>query len=46
MIGAGFNGASFLVFGKNYSSLLMSALFGLSLGSYLTALFATGRATR
>jgi membrane-associated PAP2 superfamily phosphatase len=39
MIGAGFNGASFLIFGKNLSSLLMSALFALSLGSYLTALF-------
>jgi len=46
MIGAGFNGASFLIFGKNYSSLLMSALFALSLGSYLTALFATARSTR
>jgi len=46
LIGAGFNGASFLIFGKNYSSLLMSALFALSLGSYLTALFAAVRTTR
>jgi hypothetical protein len=44
MIGAGFNGASFLIFGQNYSSLLMSALFALSLGSYLTALFSTAAA--
>ncbi|HXW44381.1 MAG TPA: hypothetical protein VEL03_06325 [Streptosporangiaceae bacterium] len=46
LIGAGFNGASFLIFGQNYSSLLMSALFALSLGSYLTALFRTARTPR
>jgi hypothetical protein len=39
LIGAGFNGASFLVFGKQYSSLIMAGLFALSLGSYLTGLF-------
>jgi hypothetical protein len=39
VIGAGFNGASFLVFGRDYSSLIMAGLFGLSLVSYLTGLF-------
>jgi len=46
LIGAGFNGASFLIFGQNYSSLLMSALFALSLGSYLTVLFTSARRAR
>ena len=43
LIGAGFNGASFLVFGMNYSSLLMAGLFGLSLASYLTGLYLDAR---
>lgn len=43
LIGAGFNGASFLTFGKNLSSLLMSGLFALSLGSYLAGLYVSGR---
>jgi hypothetical protein len=46
LIGAGFNGASFLVFGKNYSSLLMAGLFALSLASYLAGLFVSGQRQR
>jgi hypothetical protein len=46
LIGAGFNGASFLVFGKNYSSLLMAGLFALSLASYLAGLFLSGQRQR
>ena len=43
LIGAGFNGASFLVFGRDLSSLIMAGLFGLSLASYVVALYADGR---
>ncbi len=39
LIGAGFNGASFLIYHQNYNSLIMAALFGLSLCSYVTALY-------
>jgi hypothetical protein len=42
LIGAGFNGASFLVFGKDYSSLIMAGLFGLSLSSYVLGLYWDG----
>jgi hypothetical protein len=45
IIGAGFNGASFLVFGKDYSSLIMAGLFGLSLSSYVLGIFRDGRQT-
>jgi hypothetical protein len=44
MIGAGFNGASFLVFNKDYSSLIMAGLFGLSLSSYVLGMYLDGRA--
>lgn len=44
LIGAGFNGASFLVFGKDYSSLIMAGLFALSLSSYVLGLYVDGRA--
>lgn len=43
MIGAGFNGASFLVFNKDYSSLIMAGLFGLSLSSYVLGMYLEGR---
>ena len=43
LIGAGFNGASFLVFGHDFSSLIMSGLFALSLGSYLAAIYLASR---
>jgi hypothetical protein len=38
IVGAGFNGASFLDFGRNYSSLLMALLAIGALGCYLIAL--------
>jgi hypothetical protein len=43
IIGAGFNGASFLVFNHDFSSLIMSGLFALSLGSYLAGIFFVSR---
>jgi hypothetical protein len=45
VIGAGFNGASFLVFGHDISSLIMAGLFGLSLSAYIAGIyFASQRA--
>ena len=43
LIGAGFNGASFLVFNHDFSSLIMAGLFALSLGSYLAGIFFASR---
>jgi hypothetical protein len=43
LIGAGFNGASFLVFGHDFSSLIMAGLFALSLGCYLTGIYISAR---
>jgi hypothetical protein len=45
IIGAAFNGASFLVFDKDYSSLIMAGLFGLSLSSYALGMYLDGRRT-
>jgi hypothetical protein len=42
-IGAGFNGASFLVFNHDFSSLIMAGLFALSLGSYLAGIYIASR---
>jgi len=39
IIGAGFNGASFLVFGHDFSSLIMAGLFASSLGCYLAGIY-------
>jgi cytochrome bd-type quinol oxidase subunit 2 len=39
VLGAGFNGASFLNYGQNVSSMIMAALWSLALGSYLTGLY-------
>jgi hypothetical protein len=44
IIGAGFNGASFLNYGHDFSSMIMAGLFAVALGSYLTGLYA-GRGT-
>lgn len=41
MIGAGFNGASFINYGHDFSSLLMSVGFLLALVSYLVGLYLT-----
>jgi hypothetical protein len=43
LIGAGFNGASFLVFGHDFSSLIMAGLFALTLGTYLAGIYVAGR---
>ncbi|MGP7997134.1 MAG: hypothetical protein ACLPKI_07430 [Streptosporangiaceae bacterium] len=39
IIGAGFNGASFLNYGHNASSLIMAVLWALALACYLTGLY-------
>jgi hypothetical protein len=46
MIGAGFNGASFINYGHDFSSLLMSVGFLLALVSYLVGLYLTAPAGR
>ena len=43
LIGAGFNGASFLVFGHDFSSLIMAGLFALSLGAYIAGIYVASR---
>ncbi|MGD0602739.1 MAG: hypothetical protein ABSA53_03950 [Streptosporangiaceae bacterium] len=45
LIGAGFNGASFLVFGHDFSSLIMSGLFALTLGCYLAGIYIAAKRT-
>lgn len=40
IIGAAFNGASFLDFNRAYSSMIMAGLFAVALASYVTALYA------
>lgn len=39
VVGAGFNGASFLEFNEDYSSMIMATLFGLSVLAYTVVLF-------
>jgi hypothetical protein len=46
VIGAGFNGASFLDFNDNISSLIMAVLAFAAIGSYAVALFLLGPAPR
>jgi len=46
VIGAGFNGASFLDFNDNISSLIMAMLAFAAIGSYSMALFLLGQAPR
>lgn len=43
IIGAAFNGASFLVFGKDYSSLIMAGLFALAVASYVLGIYLGSR---
>jgi hypothetical protein len=45
IIGAGFNGASFLNYGQNFSSMIMAGLWALALACYLTGLFADAKAS-
>ncbi len=44
IIGAGFNGASFVNYGHNFSSMIMAGLWALALACYLTCLFLAARA--
>jgi len=46
LIGAAFNGTSFVMYNHDFSSLIMSGLFALSLGSYLTGIYLSGRRSR
>lgn len=39
IVGAGFNGGSFLDYGHDFSSMLMAVGFALAVGSYLVALY-------
>jgi hypothetical protein len=43
ILGAGFNGASFLNYGHAYSSMIMAGLWALALASYLTGMFLAAR---
>jgi hypothetical protein len=43
ILGAGFNGASFLNYGQQFSSMIMAGLWALALGSYVTGLFVAAR---
>lgn len=46
IIGAGFNGASFVNYGHNISSLIMSVLWALAVVCYLTGLYLVARPLR
>lgn len=43
ILGAGFNGASFLNYGQNYSSMIMSGLWALAVACYATGMFLAAR---
>jgi hypothetical protein len=43
IIGAGFNGLSFLNYNQNFSSMIMAGLWALALGCYLTSMFLVTR---
>jgi len=43
IVGAGFNGASFLDYGHAFSSMIMAGLWALALACYLAGLFLTAR---
>ena len=46
IIGAGFNGASFVIYGHDISSLIMSVLWALAVACYLTGLYLVARPLR
>jgi hypothetical protein len=46
VIGAAFNGTSFLMYNHDFSSLIMAGLFALGLGTYLTGIYYSSRRTR
>jgi hypothetical protein len=43
VVGAGFNGASFLNYGHDFSSMIMAGLWALALACYLTGMFLAAR---
>jgi hypothetical protein len=43
IIGAGFNGLSFLTYGHNFSSMIMAGLWALALACYLTCVYLASR---
>ena len=43
ILGAGFNGASFLNYGHDFSSMIMAGLWALALACYLTSMFLAAR---
>jgi phosphate/sulfate permease len=43
IVGAGFNGVSFLDYGHAFSSMIMAGLLALALACYLAAMFVTAR---
>lgn len=43
IVGAGFNGVSFLDYGHAFSSMIMAGLWALALGCYITGLFLCAR---
>jgi hypothetical protein len=43
ILGAGFNGASFLNYGHDFSSMIMAGLWALALACYLTGMFLAAR---
>jgi hypothetical protein len=43
IIGAGFNGLSFLTYNHNFSSMIMAGLWALALACYLTCVYLAGR---
>ena len=43
IVGAAFNGASFLNYGHDFSSMIMAGLWALALACYLTSMFLAAR---
>ena len=43
ILGAGFNGASFLNYGHDFSSMIMAGLWALALACYVTGMFLAAR---
>ncbi|HEV7169058.1 MAG TPA: hypothetical protein VGN49_13955 [Micrococcaceae bacterium] len=46
ILGAGFNGGSFLNYGEDFSSMIMASLFAVATGSYASGVYLLGRRER
>jgi hypothetical protein len=46
ILGAGFNGASFVDYGQNFSSMIMAGLWALALACYIAGVFLAARLGR